>query len=515
MKRFLSLFLCFLICLSFLPAPEALALGEWDPDEGVKSIRLSVDTPQVGEHPNCSFSFTPSDAADTDGSEIVWQQLQPTEVDPLEEDFVFVEGGVYQITIWLSAMESFDPDMTVTVNGQPATVESSDEMGWAGHFIFPALPTGAETISGAAATITAPAAGALQSNSPTLPSGAHYRCVMANWYDLTADCFLNYSNPFEGGHQYKAIIFLEADEGYKFTSASTGTINGKTAACEIENGWLKMSYTFPQLKNGSWKKDSTGWWYQRGDGTYPKNQWERINGQWYHFDAKGYMQVGWQKFDGQWYYLGTSGAMTVGWKQIGGKWYRFSASGVMAVGWKYISGKWYYFNTSGVMLTGWQKIDGKYYYFNSSGAMLTGWQKISNKWYWFDSSGVMQTGWQTISGKTYYFQSGGAMVTGVQQIGGKWYYFESSGAQYKTAGWKQISGKWYYFDSAGVAKVGWLKLSGKWYWFNASAQMVTGWQKISGKWYWFDSSGVMFANGDKTIGGKTYHFDQNGVCTNP
>jgi glucan-binding YG repeat protein len=45
--------------------------------------------------------------------------------------------------------------------------------------------------------------------------------------------------------------------------------------------------------------------------------------------------------------------------------------------------------------------------------------------------------------------------------------------------------------------------------------MVTGWQKIDGKWYWFSSGGVMFANGDKTLNGKTYHFDQNGVCTNP
>ena len=44
---------------------------------------------------------------------------------------------------------------------------------------------------------------------------------------------------------------------------------------------------------GEWKQDGNGWWYQRDDGTYPKNQWEEIeyDGQknWYCFNADGYM----------------------------------------------------------------------------------------------------------------------------------------------------------------------------------------------------------------------------------
>ncbi len=108
---------------------------------------------------------------------------------------------------------------------------------------------------------------------------------------------------------------------------------------------------------GKWKKNAAGWWYQRPDGTYPKNQWEKIDGKWYHFDEKGYMQTGWLK----------------------------------------LSGKWYYMNSSGAMQTGWQKISNKWYYFNDSGVMQTGWQKISNKWYYFNDSGMMQTGWKTIS----------------------------------------------------------------------------------------------------------------------
>jgi len=65
----------------------------------------------------------------------------------------------------------------------------------------------------------------------------------------------------------------------------------------------------------------------------------------------------------------------------------------------------------------------------------------------------------------------------------------------KTTGWKKISGKWYYFNSSGVMQKGWLKLSGK--------------------WYYFENSGVMLANTSRTIGGKTYHFNSKGECTNP
>ena len=66
-----------------------------------------------------------------------------------------------------------------------------------------------------------------------------------------------------------------------------------------------------------------------------------------------------------------------------------------------------------------------------------------------------------------------------------------------------------------IFQSGWQKISGKWYWFESGGAMATGWKKLDGKWYYFESSGVMLANTDKTINCKTYHFDQNGVCTNP
>jgi len=54
---------------------------------------------------------------------------------------------------------------------------------------------------------------------------------------------------------------------------------------------------------GTWKKNSTGWWWQEDNGSWPANQWKYIHGTWYAFDGNGYMRTGWY-WDGRfWYYL--------------------------------------------------------------------------------------------------------------------------------------------------------------------------------------------------------------------
>lgn len=58
-----------------------------------------------------------------------------------------------------------------------------------------------------------------------------------------------------------------------------------------------------------WKKDTTGWWYQHTDGSYPMNKWEQIDGKWYAFDGNGYMRTGWFQDGAKWYYLNADGSM--------------------------------------------------------------------------------------------------------------------------------------------------------------------------------------------------------------
>ena len=123
--------------------------------------------------------------------------------------------------------------------------------------------------------------------------------------------------------------------------------------------------------NGSWIQSNGRWWYKHSDGSYTKNEWEKINETWYYFDSEGWMKTGWFNEYGNWYYLDDSGAMKTGWCLI--------------------SGSWYYLNTSGVMQTGLQTIEGKQYYLADSGAMQTGWHNIGDDTYFFATSGARQT----------------------------------------------------------------------------------------------------------------------------
>lgn len=57
---------------------------------------------------------------------------------------------------------------------------------------------------------------------------------------------------------------------------------------------------------GTWKQDDIGWWYERDDKSFPKSNWEQVDGSWYYFNEQGYI------LSNQWfgnYYLGPTGAM--------------------------------------------------------------------------------------------------------------------------------------------------------------------------------------------------------------
>ena len=162
-------------------------------------------------------------------------------------------------------------------------------------------------------------------------------------------------------------------------------------------------------KQTGWQKDANGWWYMRADGTYPKNQWEKIGGYWYHFDNKGYMQTGWLQLGGKWFYLNTNGVMVTGWKQVGGKWYYMDANGVMKTGWLKSGGKWYFLKKSGQMAASewcggyWLNKDGTWTY-----QYKASWKKNAKGWWFGDESGwYAKNTTVKIDGKMYTFDANG------------------------------------------------------------------------------------------------------------
>jgi glucan-binding YG repeat protein len=99
-----------------------------------------------------------------------------------------------------------------------------------------------------------------------------------------------------------------------------------------DGAWIP-GYGKPQ-----WKKDAYGWWYDNGDGTYPKGDFKTIGGETYYFDWNGYMLTGWQYILKEWHFFKPSGAMKRNeWE--GDYW--LDASGFMARGCWVDGGKYY------------------------------------------------------------------------------------------------------------------------------------------------------------------------------
>ncbi len=153
----------------------------------------------------------------------------------------------------------------------------------------------------------------------------------------------------------------------------------------------------------SWVKSGNRWWFRHADGSYPKNNWEYIDG-WYHFDSSGWMQKGWQKISGKWYYFSSSGLMLTGWQKIGGAWYYMNSSGAM------LSNQWigeYYVNASGK----WTKSDyhtiscgnmGKW--FNSESELDAYWGEVARRWAHKEETGEIT--WEEYAKKCPYGYQG-------------------------------------------------------------------------------------------------------------
>lgn len=190
---------------------------------------------------------------------------------------------------------------------------------------------------------------------------------------------------------------------------------------------------------GSWLKDNTGWWYRNTDGTYPRNQWQYIDGNWYHFDQNGYMQTGWLQLGNTWYYLKPSGAMAIGWEKVGGDWY----------------------------------------YLNSSGAMQTGWLQLGNTWYYLKSSGAMASN-EWVDGGVYYVDANGIYIPGKTQTTGSWqkdntgWWYRNADGSYPTDKQEEINSKWYHFNTSGYMETGWITTGDLWYHLAESGELTCG-----------------------------------------
>ena len=130
------------------------------------------------------------------------------------------------------------------------------------------------------------------------------------------------------------VAFKTTDQTQRPSSGSSGGSSSGGGGGGSSRSVIGSAMSPNSDSAGTWIQDSTGWWYQNKDGSYPATCWQLLtyNGtsEWYHFDEKGYMQTGWfTDTDGNRYYLhavsdGTRGRMYTGWNLIDGVWYYFN-----------------------------------------------------------------------------------------------------------------------------------------------------------------------------------------------
>ncbi len=264
-------------------------------------------------------------------------------------------------------------------------------------------------------------------------------------------------------------------------------------------GWLYLG-SDGTIKTNSWAKDSVGWCYLDAKGYMVKSGWIQDGGKWYFLNQNGYMLANaWQQDANGWVYVGSNGAMlTNAWAKDGSGWTYLGADGYMVKSrWIQDGGKWYLLNKNGYMVANsWQKDANGWVYLGANGAMLTNaWAKDGHGWTYLGANGYMvKNGWVKDKGNWYYLNKNGYMVANTwQKDGDHWTYLGANGAMLTNA-WAKAGNGWSYLGANGyMVKNTWIKDGGKWYYLDANGYMVKGKRTIDGKTYTFNSEGVWVA----------------------
>ena len=206
-----------------------------------------------------------------------------------------------------------------------------------------------------------------------------------------------------------------------------------------------------------------------------------------------------------------------------------SMTSLAATGWTNEGGSWYYYNSNGDYVTdSWKSYNGQYFYLGDDGAMLTS-QLIEDgdNHYYVDANGAMvKNTWVAVP----------ADDDETLDVDYRWYYFGSTGKAYRKSYGKTINGKKYGFDEDGKMLFGYVEensyniinddedpiLNATYYYgTNEDGARHSGWLQYTDAladhdddYYWFyfnTSNGKKVVDQMKSINGKKYSFDKDGI----
>ena len=218
----------------------------------ITSVSITLDAPSNGASPDYTASFPSGVNYYAQDNAVIWKDASSGAT----LSGKFVGGHQYKVEVYLTPSTNyyFDYSTTATINGQTAG-RTMDGSRLKVYYTFEALQ--ATAISSTSLTLDAPANGGTPDYTATFPSGANYASTSNNsgnyrngirWYDVTSSAEVNAtSGKFQAGHQYRVEAYLTAADGYVFSSSTTAKVNNATASVALDNGQLKVTYTFTAL----------------------------------------------------------------------------------------------------------------------------------------------------------------------------------------------------------------------------------------------------------------------------
>ena len=153
--------------------------------------------------------------------------------------------------VWVYILSGKNGFTNFSEKGFMSAVGTFDDKG---NLQFPEggdTPSEDTAIPSVALTVTAPKIGATPATTATTTTTGVVANPAVTWDPA--------DSTFAKNQAYKASVTLSADSGYKFTDATTATINGKTATVTLNgDGTLKAEYTFDAIKLTGISSNKTG-----------------------------------------------------------------------------------------------------------------------------------------------------------------------------------------------------------------------------------------------------------------
>ena len=215
----------------------------------ISATSVTVTAPQAGKEP--SFTATPASGANytVQSGSVKWYDASNSNA-AVSSGTNFIGGHKYKVEVTLTAKDGycFNSSTTAKVNNDSNTTVSSTGSQLKVTYTFKELALVA--ISSASVTVTAPKTGNTPVFTASPASGANYTVQSGSvkWYDASNNnAAVSSGTKFIGGHKYKVEVTLTPKDGYCFNSSTTAQVNNASANKALDDGKLKVTYTFSEL----------------------------------------------------------------------------------------------------------------------------------------------------------------------------------------------------------------------------------------------------------------------------